>query len=118
MGSANGLTNTQLHAVSEQPAGPAAAAVFAGLFDDATCAALAYAEAMTLGDVHDALFAWVEAHFDADQIVELTEVVAWENASARFNRALRVPSQGLWQTTAEDPHADHHPNTRSDERRG
>jgi hypothetical protein len=28
--------------------------------------------------------------------VELTTVVAWENASARFNRALRVEAQGLW----------------------
>jgi hypothetical protein len=28
--------------------------------------------------------------------VELTEIVAWENASAKFNRALRIPSQRLW----------------------
>lgn len=107
MGSAAGLTDTQLHAVSEQPAGLTAAKVFAGLFDDATCAALAYAEAMTLGDVNDVLFARVEQHFGADQIVELTEVVAWENASARFNRALRVPSQGLWRTAPEETRHEH-----------
>ena len=47
-------------------------------------------------DVTDEVFARVRAHFDDDAIVELTELVAWENASARFNRALRVPSQRLW----------------------
>jgi len=47
-------------------------------------------------DVSDELFARVRRYFDEDAIVELTEVVAWENASAKFNRALRIPSQGLW----------------------
>lgn len=47
-------------------------------------------------DVSDAVFEALRAHFDDDAIVELTEAVAWENASARFNRALRVPSQHLW----------------------
>jgi hypothetical protein len=28
--------------------------------------------------------------------VELTAVIAWENASSKFNRALRIGSQGLW----------------------
>ena len=27
---------------------------------------------------------------------ELTEIIAWENASSKFNRALGIPSQGLW----------------------
>ena len=44
----------------------------------------------------DELFASLRHHFSDDEIVELTEVVAWENASAKFNRALRIPSQGLW----------------------
>ena len=47
-------------------------------------------------DVTDGLFARVRAIYDDDAIVELTEVVAWENASTKFNRALRIPSQGLW----------------------
>jgi alkylhydroperoxidase family enzyme len=51
---------------------------------------------LTGRDVDDALFARLRAHFDDDQIVELTATIAWENASSRFNRALRVPSQGLW----------------------
>ena len=96
MGSEHGLTQTQLKLVSEQPAGEAALIAFAPHFDEATVAALAYADAMTVADVDDACFDRVAQHFDADQIVELTEVIAWENASARFNRALRVASQHLW----------------------
>ena len=42
-----------------------------------------------------------------DYLVELTEVVAWENASARFNRALRIGSQHLWAGSPPDPDADH-----------
>jgi alkylhydroperoxidase family enzyme len=68
------------------------------LFDDREHIALAYADAMTISgrDVDDALFARVREHFDDDAIVELTETIAWENASSKFNRALRIPSQGLW----------------------
>lgn len=58
--------------------------------------ALGYAEAMTVDDVDDALFAKLSDHFNEDEIVELTMLIAWENSSARFNRALRVPSQELW----------------------
>ncbi|MGA8808755.1 MAG: hypothetical protein WB973_12835 [Thermoanaerobaculia bacterium] len=47
-------------------------------------------------DVSDELFARVREQFDDDAIVELTEIVAWENASSKFNRALRIPSQKLW----------------------
>ena len=39
---------------------------------------------MTTSDVSLALFERVRGHFDDDQIVELTELIAWENASARF----------------------------------
>ena len=68
------------------------------LFDPRERAALDYADAMTITgrDVDDALFARLREHFDDDALVELTETIAWENASAKFNRALRVPSQGLW----------------------
>lgn len=47
-------------------------------------------------DVSDELFARLRARFDEDALVELTEVIAWENASAKFNRALRIGSMGLW----------------------
>jgi len=53
---------------------------------------------MTLSghEVSDALFARVRGAFDDDAVVELTATIAWENASSKFNRALRIPSQGLW----------------------
>jgi len=59
---------------------------------------LEYADVMTITgrDVSDALFERMGKLFDDDAIVELTEVIAWENASAKFNRALRIPSQKLW----------------------
>ena len=68
------------------------------LYNDLEKAALAYADAMTLSDqdVSDEQFAALRAHFDDDALVELTAVIAWENASSKFNRALRVPSQELW----------------------
>ena len=62
-----------------------------------TVAALAYADAITTDDVDDALFAATKRHFTDDEMIELTMAIAWENSSARFNRALRVPAQGLWE---------------------
>ena len=60
--------------------------------------ALDYADAMTLSDreVSDELFARLRRVYDDDALVELTAIIAWENASSKFNRALRIPSQGLW----------------------
>ncbi len=68
------------------------------LYDDAERVALSYAEAMTVTgrDVSDELFARLREFYTDDAIVELTEVIAWENASSKFNRALRIPSQELW----------------------
>jgi alkylhydroperoxidase family enzyme len=68
------------------------------MFDDVERLVLELADAMTITgrDVSDELFARVRERFDDDAIVELTEVVAWENASSKFNRALRIPSQKLW----------------------
>jgi alkylhydroperoxidase family enzyme len=59
---------------------------------------LEYADTMTITgrEVSDELFARIRERFDDDAIVELTEAVAWENASSKFNRALRIPSQKLW----------------------
>jgi alkylhydroperoxidase family enzyme len=69
-----------------------------GLFSEAEKTALEYADAMTLSDreVEDELFARLRQFFDDDAIVELTMTIAWENASSKFNRALRIPSQGFW----------------------
>ena len=68
------------------------------LYSDAERVALEYADAITLSDrdVSDELFARLRRVYDDDALVELTEIIAWENASSKFNRALRIPSQGLW----------------------
>jgi hypothetical protein len=50
----------------------------------------------TRRDVDDELFARLQRHYDDDTIAELTMIIAWQNASSRFNRAFRIPSQGFW----------------------
>ena len=68
------------------------------LYSASERAALEFADAMTITDrdVSEELFARLRAFFNEDALVELTATIAWENASSKFNRALRVPSQGLW----------------------
>jgi alkylhydroperoxidase family enzyme len=68
------------------------------LYDERERLALRYADAITLSDrdVDDALFERVLDLFGEDAVIELTAVISWENSSSKFNRALRVPSQGLW----------------------
>lgn len=60
--------------------------------------ALEFADNMTITgrEVDDELFGRVRKFYNDDALVELTAVIAWENASSKFNRALRVPSQKLW----------------------
>ena len=69
------------------------------LYSEAESVALEYADCMTLSteDVSDELFARLREHYRDDAIIELTAAIAWENASSKFNRALRVESQQLWQ---------------------
>ncbi len=69
------------------------------LFDDREKIALEYAERMTITEleVSDEFFAQVQNYFSDDEIVELTATIAWENCSSKFNRALRVDSQRLWE---------------------
>jgi alkylhydroperoxidase family enzyme len=71
---------------------------FSPLYDEKERVALEYADAITLSDrdVGDELFSRVRRFFDDDALIELTVAIAWENSSSKFNRALRVPSQGLW----------------------
>ena len=68
------------------------------LYDEKERAALEYADRITVTDreVDDELFDRLRRFFDEDALVELTATIAWENSSSKFNRALRVPSQGLW----------------------
>jgi alkylhydroperoxidase family enzyme len=92
VGSELGLSDEKLVAVLNWPA--------RDLFDDDERLALEYADAITLSDrdVDDKLFARLRGRWDDDTLVELTEIIAWENASSKFNRALRIPSQNLWRT--------------------
>ena len=68
------------------------------LFSEAERATLEFADTMTITgrDVSDELFARLRNFYDDDTMVELTATIAWENASSKFNRAMRVPSQHLW----------------------
>lgn len=103
MSSKNGVSDEVLDVLVEIPAGGFTADESddrLAHFEPAVRVALAYADAMTTGDVDDALFEQVRATFTDDEIVELTEVIAWENASARFNRALRIGSQGFWKRSS------------------
>ena len=90
MGSRLGVSTEKIDALHDYAQSPH--------FSDAEKVALEYADAMTdtRRDVDDELFARLQRHYDADTIVELTWVIAWENASSRFNRAFRIPSQGFW----------------------
>ncbi len=90
MGSELGVSDEKILALEENNT--------SALYDEKERVALEYADAITLSDrdVDDGLFERVRRHFDEDALVELTATIAWENSSSKFNRALRVPSQGLW----------------------
>ncbi|PYM70635.1 MAG: hypothetical protein DME10_19255 [Candidatus Rokuibacteriota bacterium] len=90
MGSQLGVSDEKILTLGDYATSP--------LYTEAERVALEYADAITLSDrdVGDDLFARVRRFYDDDAVVELTEVIAWENASSKFNRALRIPSQGLW----------------------
>jgi alkylhydroperoxidase family enzyme len=91
VGSELGVSEEKILALNEHAESP--------LYDEREKAALEYADAITLSDrdVDDELFARVQGFFDEEALVELTAIIAWENSSSKFNRALRVPSQGLWE---------------------
>ena len=90
MGSELGLTDEKIDALAEYSTSP--------LYTDAERVALEYADTMTITgrEVTDEFFAQLREFFADDAIVELTATIAWENASSKFNRALRIPSQKLW----------------------
>ena len=90
MGSKHGISTEKIEALNDYAKSP--------LFNDAEKVALEYADAITdsYRDVDGELFARLQEHYDDDTIAELTMIIAWENASSRFNRAFRIPSQGFW----------------------
>ncbi len=72
------------------------------LFSDDERLALAWAEAMTLNGVDEALRERVRARWSADEIVELTGLIAFQNLSSKFNAALDVPAQGFCRLPARE----------------
>ena len=94
MGSELGLTREKIEALAEYRTSP--------LYSAEERLALEYADAMTITgrEVTDQFFESLRGSYSDDAIVELTAIIAWENASSKFNRALRVPSQKLWRREA------------------
>lgn len=90
MGRELGVTTEKFKALAEYSTSP--------LFNEEERLAIEYADCITITgrEVSDELFARLRQYYDDDALVELTAVIAWENASSKFNRALRVPSQELW----------------------
>ena len=90
MGSEAGLSVEQLNHLDAYEESAA--------FSEPQRAALAAADEMTIGNegLSDSGFARLRACFPEEAIMELLAVIAWENASSRFNRALRIEAQGLW----------------------
>ncbi len=95
MGSELGVSDEKILALEEYAT--------SHLYDERERTALEYTDAITLSgsDVDDELFARLKRFFHDDALVELTAVIAWENASSKFNRALRVPSQELWRRSKD-----------------
>ena len=93
MSSRLGVSDEKILALDEYASSP--------LYEEKERVALEYAERMTITDqdVDDELFSRLRQFFDEDALVELTAAIAWENASSKFNRVLRVPSQDLWLRT-------------------
>ena len=90
MGSKIGLTDEKILALRDYATSP--------FYNETERVAVEYADSITLThlDTTDELFERLRQRYSDDEIIELTAIVAWENSSSKFNRALRVPSQKLW----------------------
>ena len=95
MGSHLGLSEQKILALADY--------AISSLYSEVERVTLEYADAMTITgrEVSDELFARLRQCYTDDELVELTEIIAWENASSKFNRALRIPSQHLWKRNEE-----------------
>jgi len=95
VGSELGVSDEKILALEEYATSP--------LYGEEERVALEYADCMTITgrEVSDELFSRLRRFYNDDALVELTEIIAWENASSKFNRALRMPSQGLWKRKQE-----------------
>lgn len=90
MGSTLGVSDEKMDAMNDYAT--------SALYNEAERLALEFADGMTITgrEVSDETFNRLRQFYDDDALVELTATIAWENASSKFNRALRVPSQQLW----------------------
>jgi len=90
VGSRLGISDEKILALADYATSP--------LYNEVERITLEYADTMTITgrEVSDEFFARLRQFYTDDQLVELTEIIAWENASSKFNRALRIPSQKLW----------------------
>jgi alkylhydroperoxidase family enzyme len=66
-------------------------------FTEKEKAALEYAEIMTYSEhkVTDELFKKLTSHYNDDEIVELTGLIAFQNLSSKFNSVLDIAPQGF-----------------------
>lgn len=96
MGSKLGVSDEKILALADYATSP--------LYNEVERVTLEYADGMTITEreVNDELFARLRQFYSDDELVELTEIIAWENASSKFNRALRIPSQALWKRQETD----------------
>ncbi len=96
MSSNLGVSNEKILALENYATSP--------LYTEVERVTLEYADSMTITgfEVSDEFFDRLRQFYTDDELVELTEIIAWENASSKFNRALRIPSQGLWKRQETD----------------
>ncbi|HXX14699.1 MAG TPA: hypothetical protein VEJ47_07325 [Candidatus Eremiobacteraceae bacterium] len=89
MGRKSGITEEQLQDVAQFESSPH--------FDDRekTVLRLAVAMSRTPTTVSDELYSALRRHFSERQLVELSAVISWENARARFNRTFAIAAEGF-----------------------
>src|SRR5260370_41218145 len=90
VGSSLGVSDEKILALADYATSP--------LYSEVERVTLEYADSMTITgrEASDEFFASLRQFYNDDELVELTEIIAWENASSKFNRALRIPSHKLW----------------------
>jgi len=89
VGRKEGITEPQLHNLTRFESSPH--------FDDREKTVLRLATALTRTPAHvsDELYASLRTYFSERQLVELTAVITWENARARFNRTFGITAEGF-----------------------
>jgi alkylhydroperoxidase family enzyme len=89
VGRKSGIAEEQLHDLTQFES--------SSHFDEQEKTVLRLATALTdiPTNVSDELYAALRRDFSERQLVELTAVITWENARARFNRVYAIPAEGF-----------------------